>query len=444
MLKYFDTNADFDMIDKHDELYSDFEAVKNISIVPTMLDVVCRITGMGFAAVARVTEDRWLACSVRDDVNFGLAEGGELKIETTICNEIRDNRKEVIIDHVDLDPHFKDHHTPKMYGLQSYISFPIILKSGLFFGTLCAIDSKPATVNKPEIRGTFKLFADLLAFHLDGLDLLIRSKLALKQSHRALSDASAENQAYRKISDHNIQEQVRKIAIFSDILSNNIETYNVEKVKNIAHRINSVSQELSSMIQHVKKFSGAQSLSEGFEKVDLNKALSAARADLDTELLQKKVSVKSTSLPVIAGIELQLKELFFQLINHALIFSNASNPAVINISSQNIAAGEIEGLLPEEQGLKFTEITIEEDGLVKDEYYLKNIFDIFLHLSEKQSATNYGNGLAYCRKIVQNHGGMINAKSLSNKGIAFSVILPIDRPAVNAEATHISASVSHS
>ena len=52
-------------------------AISQIAAVPTILEVVCRTTGMGFAAVARVTEDQWIACAVRDEIDFGLKPGGE-------------------------------------------------------------------------------------------------------------------------------------------------------------------------------------------------------------------------------------------------------------------------------------------------------------------------------------------------------------------------------
>ena len=143
------------------------EAITQISAVPTILDVVCSMSGMRFAAVARVTNDQWIACSVRDEIAFGLQPGGELKIETTICNEIRDHRQAVIIDNVAEDPVYAGHHTPAIYGLQSYISVPITLADGSFFGTLCAIDTVPRKLNTPEISGMFQLFANLIAFHLE-------------------------------------------------------------------------------------------------------------------------------------------------------------------------------------------------------------------------------------------------------------------------------------
>jgi transcriptional regulator with XRE-family HTH domain len=149
------------------DIPADIEAISRIKIVPKLLEVVCRTTGMGFAAIARVTEHKWVTCAVLDQIKFGLEPGSELKLETTICNEIRQSRKGVVIDHVDKDEVYVGHPTPAMYGFQSYISVPIICQDGTFFGTLCAIDPRPAKLNNPETIGMFKLFAELISFHLN-------------------------------------------------------------------------------------------------------------------------------------------------------------------------------------------------------------------------------------------------------------------------------------
>ena len=90
---------------------ADIAAVSRIEIVPRILEIVCRTTGMRFAAVARVTTDRWVACGVHDDLQFGLEPGGELKLETTICNEIRASGERVVIDHVAAHATFCRHPT---------------------------------------------------------------------------------------------------------------------------------------------------------------------------------------------------------------------------------------------------------------------------------------------------------------------------------------------
>jgi signal transduction histidine kinase len=157
----------------------DIATIARIDAVRQILEVVCRTTGLGFSAVARVTESRWIACAVRDEIDFGLEPGGELQVGTTICNEIRQSGEIVVIDHVAQDEAFCIHPTPLMYGFQSYISVPITLPDGRFFGTLCAIDPRPARLQTPEIIGMFKLFADLIGQHLDAQERMAITEAAL-------------------------------------------------------------------------------------------------------------------------------------------------------------------------------------------------------------------------------------------------------------------------
>jgi transcriptional regulator with XRE-family HTH domain len=153
-------------------IWSDIEAINRVPAIPKLLEVVCHITGMGFAAIVKVTKDRWIAYSVLDEINFGLTPGNELKLETTICHEIMQSGELVVIDEVSKDKVYVNHPTPAMYGFQSYISVPILRKDGSFFGTLCAIDPKPAKINNEWTITTFKLFTELIAFHLDAIEAI--------------------------------------------------------------------------------------------------------------------------------------------------------------------------------------------------------------------------------------------------------------------------------
>ncbi|TMV85464.1 GAF domain-containing protein, partial [Thioclava sp. BHET1] len=91
-----------------------------------ILEACGTATGMGFVAVARVTEDRWVTCASRDRVNFGLTPGDELDVASTICCEVRACRNMISIPDVDDSEIYCDHPTPRQYGFKSYISVPII------------------------------------------------------------------------------------------------------------------------------------------------------------------------------------------------------------------------------------------------------------------------------------------------------------------------------
>jgi GAF domain-containing protein len=115
--------------------------------IRAILAETARITHTGFVAVARVTEDRWIACQVTDEAQFGIKPGDELDIETTICREVRQCGQAIVIDHVEADPEWRTHPVPALYGFQSYASFPIFLDDGSFYGTLCAIDREPRALS---------------------------------------------------------------------------------------------------------------------------------------------------------------------------------------------------------------------------------------------------------------------------------------------------------
>lgn len=167
------------------QIADDVEAVGRIDAVPSILEIACRITGLRFAAVARVTETSWTACAVRDEIAFGLEVGGALNLKTTICDEIRDSGTGVIIDHVAEDPVFSNHHTPRQYGFESYISIPIFRRDSSFFGTLCALDPLPAKLSDPGIVATFENFARLIGLQLDLQDDLRRKEEELADADRS-------------------------------------------------------------------------------------------------------------------------------------------------------------------------------------------------------------------------------------------------------------------
>jgi signal transduction histidine kinase len=186
------------------DLQAEIDAVNQISLIPHLLKLLCKCAGMTFAVVARVTNERWIACNVYDEINFGLKAGDELKLDTTICYEIHEHRHPVAINCVADDPAYANHHTPAMYGFQSYISVPVFRCSGELFGTLCAINMQPAEVNNPDTIETFQLYANVIASYLD-----LQEQLNLSQ-HRL--DQELEAAEMREISIEMLGNELRSPA----------------------------------------------------------------------------------------------------------------------------------------------------------------------------------------------------------------------------------------
>jgi hypothetical protein len=128
--------------------------------IESILLAVCHATGMGFVAVARVTVDRWIAAQVLNGSKLGLNPGDDLNIKKTICNDVRQSGEAVIIDHVSEDPTWRTHPIPKLFGFESYVSLPILLEDGSFYGTLCALDPEPRSLSGLETVALLRSCAD--------------------------------------------------------------------------------------------------------------------------------------------------------------------------------------------------------------------------------------------------------------------------------------------
>ncbi|QSB28677.1 ATP-binding protein [Flavobacterium sp. CLA17] len=425
--------------------------IQNIPMVPKLLSVICQTTGMGFAAVARVTEDRWITCAAEDHLEFGLKPGDELQVKTTICNDIRQNIQPVIIDNVSEDPDFHDHHTPAMYKLQSYISIPIIRQDGSFFGTLCAIDPKPNSLKTFKVREMFALFADLISFHIAAVEQEVASKTILKEKNTllektevqkkkaeklksdveekliekniSLEKMNSELEAFNYISSHDLQEPLRKIQLFTDIIEKEEADNLSEKGKHAFDKIRISAFRMQNLINDLLIYSKTKFDERKFESKDLNTIANDVIEDLSEEVQNKNIHFEIGNLGRLAVIEFQFRQLLYNLISNSIKFSDPNRELIIKITAKTIHGldSDYEKLLPD---TKYCNITIEDNGIGFDPAYTEKIFGLFQALHTKPTKST-GIGLTIVKRIVENHKGFIKAEGAINKGAVFNIYIPV-------------------
>jgi signal transduction histidine kinase len=317
------------------DLGADIAAVQGISAVPRILEVVRRSTGMGFAAVARVTEQRWVCCAVRDEIKFGLVPGGELKVETAICHEIRQSHEAVIIDNVAEDAAYCAHYAPAKYGFQSYISMPIVLADGTFFGTLCAIDPRPARLNTPQTIGMFKLFAELIATHLDAVDRLAASEARLL-SERATSEL---REQFIAVLGHDLRNPLSSIVAGTKMLTK--EASNEARGEILGLMQKSVAR-MSALIDNVLDFARGR-LGSG---VTLKRSPQSLEPVLTQVIAEIRASSPEQKIETNFGLTQQvdcdvgrLAQLFSNLLGNAVTYGTAARPIGVRATTQD---GEFE------------------------------------------------------------------------------------------------------
>lgn len=397
-------------------LQNDIEDIQSIAIVPTILDVVCRATGMGFAAIARVTEDTWLTCGVLDNIPFGLSVGDELELNTTFCKRVRESNKLVVIDHVDKDEVYFNHPIPLQYGFQSYISVPIVRNNGEFFGTLCALDLKPNKLKNAKVIDMFTMFSQLISFHLDAVKTMRSQANIIKHKEGELA-------TYDFISSHDLQEPLRKI----EILSSTIETREGEKLslegKKYFKSIRKAATQMRNILNDLLKYSQNDFNPKRFQEQDMEKLVERVRFRLSEEFDSSDATLKLGTLHPLQVMPVQMEQLFYNLFSNSVRYRDSERKLVIEVESRTGPGSDfnIEDL---DKNLRYCEITVRDNGKGFDQRHNEKIFEIFQRLENKQDDKSTGIGLAIVKRIVANHNGRIMATSEPNSHATFKIYLP--------------------
>ncbi|SMC77432.1 GAF domain-containing sensor histidine kinase [Primorskyibacter flagellatus] len=151
---------------QHD-FQAEIETILSSETIGVILETVMLATGTRFAAVARVTQDRWVACRTVDEINFGLQAGDEINIRSTFCRMVRDTSERIVFEDVSTDEVYAGHPIAQEFGIVSYASIPIFRSDDSFFGTLCAIDTEPRKLRHPRVLAMLKMFADVIGRSLE-------------------------------------------------------------------------------------------------------------------------------------------------------------------------------------------------------------------------------------------------------------------------------------
>lgn len=369
----------------------DIERVSGIAAVPTILDVVLRMTGMGFAAVARVTENRWITCQSLDHLGFGLKPGDELPVESTLCNEIRGHRQTIVFDDAVEEPLYRDHHTPRIYGLRSYISVPIILANGQFFGTLCAIDPNPAKVNNPQVLGSFKLFAELIGQHLDADDRLKAAQASLEREQ----ELSELREQFIAVLGHDLRNPIAAVDAGTSRLLKEGWT---ERSPLILKLMKSSISRMVGLVDNVMDLARARmggGISLEIADDDLTAVLGHVVDEIRLAHPERAIAV-DISLPKSLPMDrLRLAQMFSNLVANAVTHGVEEEPV-------RIAACVKDGHL---------EIDVRNGGKPIPPQTMARLFLPFRRGEQRPSMQGLGLGLYIAAEIAKAHGGKIQVSS---------------------------------
>ncbi|MGV7245448.1 GAF domain-containing sensor histidine kinase [Caballeronia sp. M23-90] len=393
------------MSDRDEDIARDVAAVARIGAVPSMLSVICKNTGLGFAAVARVTEGTWTACAVHDTIQFGLVAGGQLDVHTTLCSESRALRAPITVDHASTDPLYQNHHTPRIYNIESYISVPIILPNGEYFGNLCAIDPRPAVVSDTRTLTMFTLFAELIALQLE-------SEKERSATEAALLDerATAElREQFIAVLGHDLRNPLAAVGATAELLARRDDP----AIVSLGTRLRATTKRMSRLIDDVLDF--ARGRLGGGLGVALSPAsdMSDALADVVAELRTANPGrIVLEHIDVDGSIDCdrgRVQQLLSNLLANALTHGAPEQPVHVDaaIHTDDLVISVANGGHP---------IALDE---------LAKVFEPYWRSSTSQPSGGLGLGLYICSQIVKAHGGTLSVSSSTDAGTRFVARIPV-------------------
>ena len=246
----------------------------------------------------------------------------------------------------------------------------------------------------------------------------------LQELNVSLQHSNHELQQFASVSSHDLQEPLRKISIFCNLLERKHADLNPE-VTDYIDKIHKSALRMTRLIEDLLDFSKVSRSDEKFTTVDLNEILTDVMMDFDLQIKDKKAKVQFKNLPVVHAAPVQMKQLFHNLVSNAFKFSDSKRPLKINITSRNLSDKERDEQTSLKKNQQYAGIIVSDNGIGFNSKYSEKVFDIFQRLNDHADYPGTGIGLALCRRIMINHGGSITVRSEEGKGTTFYIILPL-------------------
>ncbi|TSD75516.1 GAF domain-containing sensor histidine kinase [Pseudomonas sp. KBS0710] len=384
---------------------ADIATIGRISAVPAMLKVISDMTGLRFAAVARVTDDTWTACAVLDQLEFGLGVGGELDLTTTICHEIRGSHVSVVIDKASEDPLYQDHHTPRLYHFESYISVPVFRTDGRFFGTICALDPNPAPLRSSTIQSTMESFARVLSLQIEAEEALQQTEAQLQEER---STAELREQ-FIAVLGHDLRNPLFAINFGAERL---LRKHPDPATDTLIRHILSSGRRAAQLVEDVLDFARGR-MGSGIplhlkDCQDLQAALQHVVSEVQSVHPQRLIQADIGDLRGVYGDRDRLAQLLSNLVANAI--HHGRHDGAVQVTAQ----------------IEHDHFTLAVKNLGQiDALALPRLFEPYARPLKDTPQAGLGLGLYIVKQIADAHGGQLEVSSCEQTGTQFTFSLKI-------------------
>lgn len=255
------------------------------------------------------------------------------------------------------------------------------------------------------------------------LDNLVRERTQeLRASNAELERSNLDLMQFASVASHDLKEPLRKIQAFGNILTKRLDGKLDERDRDYFNRIIGASDRMQALVEDVLGLSKLSSKDVQYAPVDLSTVVARITDDLEIAIREKAATIRVGQLPTIEAVPGQMHQLFQNLLANALKFTG-DRPPVVEVEAVPLTPALRASLaLPSGE---FAVVEVRDNGIGFDPEYRERIFGMFQRLNGRSEYAGTGIGLTICRKIAENHHGLITAGGQPGQGATFRVVLPV-------------------
>jgi PAS domain S-box-containing protein len=249
-------------------------------------------------------------------------------------------------------------------------------------------------------------------------DEIRENAMDLSRNNRLLQRLNEDLASFNYVASHDLKEPLRKIQTFASLIERSEDL--PEKILTYLKKIKESASRSNSLIDDLLSFSRVSNDRSRFQMVNLNDMVARAKDEFELQIRETNARILSDNLPTISGVQFQLEQLFINLVSNALKFSR-EKPLIeiLYVLGEYQSPDDVEG-----DKRKYHHVSIVDNGLGFDQQYATKIFDPFQRLDPTMKTAGSGIGLAIVKKVIENHGGWVEAEGRPQVGATFHLYFP--------------------
>ena len=293
---------------------------------------------------------------------------------------------------------------------QTRIAVPLIAR-GVFVGALNIRSLQPYAYDEKHVAQAERIGAQIAgtianAFAYEKLEA---AQSALENAVEELRRSNQELEQFAYVASHDLQEPLRKIASFCNLLESRYADKLDERGGVYLHYIVDGAMRMQALVNDLLLYSRVATRGKEFAPTNTNDVLQEALANLDVAAAESNACVTYDPLPTVNGDAAQLVRLLQNLVGNAIKYRGKAPPRIhIGVEAQD---GQ-------------WVFSVRDNGIGIAPEYAERIFVIFQRLHTREEYGGTGIGLSVCKKIVERHGGRIWVESQEGSGATFRFTLP--------------------